>query len=91
MKFPEHKCGLFLTHNEHRDYYQKLEEYMEERSDLLKEMTEEDRAECIRTDSLWTLQWYPDTPVGFCHVAGPTLERVLELANVEGTAKGASE
>ena len=81
IKFPEHKCGLFLTHNEHRDYYQKLEEYMAEHDDLLKDLTPEDRAECLRTDELWQLQWYPNTPVGFNYVAGPTLERVLELAN----------
>jgi hypothetical protein len=44
-------------------------------------ITPEDRAECLRTDSLWVLQWYPNTPIGFYRVAGPTLERVLELAN----------
>lgn len=24
---PEHKCGLYLSHNEHRDFYKKIEEF----------------------------------------------------------------
>jgi hypothetical protein len=34
----------------------------------------------ISEDSLWTLQWYPDTSVGFYRVAASTLEKCLELA-----------
>lgn len=82
VKFPEHKCGLHLTHNEHKDVYEKLEEKLQD--DYYKDMTPEDRAECLRTDSLWTLHWYPNTPVGFIVVHGPTLERVLELAASAG-------
>lgn len=79
MEFPDHKCGLRLIHNEHKNVYENLAERLED--DYYEDMTAEDKMECIRTDSLWTLHWYPDTPVGFYSVNGSTLERVLELAS----------
>jgi hypothetical protein len=86
MKLPEHKCGLYLTHNEHKDLYEKLSDKFKEETEYYTDMSQEDKEECIKADSLWTLQWYPDTPIGFYVVHGPTLERVLELAEkVEAT------
>ena len=79
VKFPEHKCGLYLEHNTYKDVYEKIADRLQD--DLFDDMLEEDRKECLRTGELWTLQWYKDTPVGFYFVAGPTLERVIELAN----------
>lgn len=29
MNFPPHKCGLYLTHNEHRDHYKTVAEWEE--------------------------------------------------------------
>jgi hypothetical protein len=29
-------------------------------------VTSEDKKRCIEENSLWTLQWYPESPVGFC-------------------------
>lgn len=82
MKLPKHKCGLYLEHNAHKDYYltaeQELNENKFERYD---EISEEDKKQCIELDSIWTLQWYPETPIGFYFVVGATLERVLELAS----------
>jgi hypothetical protein len=81
-RFPAHKCGLHLTHNDYKDNYETINQvFAEDSQGYYSDMTPEDKAECIRTDSLWTLHWYPDTPVGFFVVHGPTLERVLELAN----------
>lgn len=82
MKLPEHKCGLFLTHNEHKNYYEtaadKIREWEEtEWNPTWKDEDAKQRA--IDTNEIWELQWYPDTPVGFCVVAAPTLEEVLEL------------
>lgn len=81
MEFPAHKCGLFLTHNEHRDYYEKLEKYIVDQD--IKDDFADDAAllRAIDTDECWVLQWYPDTPIGFYRVAAPTLEECLELAN----------
>jgi hypothetical protein len=80
MKLPEHKCGLYLQHNQHRDYYQSAAEWITD-NDLYDWKDEASKQTAIDSDSIWTLQWYPDTPIGFYSVAAPTLEDLLELAN----------
>ena len=66
---PEHKCVLYLTHNEHRDYYQTVEEcYYHE--DFV---SEDEWLKAIKEDSVWVLQWYPNTPIGFTRIAASTL------------------
>ena len=67
MIFPKH-LTLTLTHNEHKNYYQTVTESAE-MGDLGYRDTDwvspEQRQKAIDTDECWTLQWYPDTPVGF--------------------------
>lgn len=77
--FPNHKCGLHLCHNEHKNYYQSVESFVEE-GDFIFE-SDEAKQLCINSDEIWTLQWYPDTPVGSYTVAAPSFYRVLELSN----------
>jgi hypothetical protein len=79
MNFPPHAASLFLEHNPHKNYYESVEEHLSAFMDWGFE-NEEERAECIRTDELWTLQWYPNTPVGFYAIAAPTLEKLLQFA-----------
>lgn len=82
MKLPAHKCGLYLTHNEHRDYYETLSEFISTRDGLADDFESQAQRElAIQTGECWVLQWYPDTPVGFNRVAAPTLEDVLRLAS----------
>ena len=78
MKLPDHKCALFLTHNEHRSYYEPAEKFIEEQTLCFKD--DDAKARAIATDEIWVLQWYPDTPIGSYTVAAPTLEEVLALA-----------
>jgi hypothetical protein len=80
VNLPEHKCGLFLSHNEHRGYYEKIADFIE--SLELEDDFESKEAlrRSIDTDELWVLQWYPDTPTGFLRVAAPTLVEVLAAA-----------
>ena len=73
---PKHKCGLYLSHNEHRDVYETVEEFYE--ADFF--VSPEDMQKCIDTDELWELQWYPETPIGFHKVNGSSLEIVLKRA-----------
>lgn len=77
-EFPAHNCGLYLTHNEHRDVYDPLEQFIEQRQ--LEFPTAEMKERSIATDECWILQWYPDTPVGFYIVAAPTLEELILAA-----------
>jgi len=82
---PAHKCGLYITHNEHRDYYETLTEYLGDRDFMhigyWKDA--ESRQRALDTNECWQLQWYPDTPIGFHHVFAPTLAEVIELANAK--------
>ena len=80
--FPKHKCGLYLTHNRHKDFYEEIGKYVNGghrgTADSFKD--DETRERSIKTDEIWELQWYPNTPVGFYAVAAPTLEECLKYA-----------
>ena len=77
MKFPRHEAGLFLKHNEHKDYYQSAQEWIEEHLDRYSWKNEKAKEEAIETNEIWTLHWYPITPIGFYSIAAPTLEDLL--------------
>lgn len=57
---PEHKCGLYLTHNDHKDMYELIQDCYEPKDFI----SPEEYEKAIKEDSVWTLEWYPDTPVG---------------------------
>ena len=40
-------------------------------------ISEEEKAKAAKTNSMWELQWYPDTPVGSYSVAASSLEALL--------------
>jgi hypothetical protein len=83
MKFPAHKCGLYLEHNVHRDYYESAQKWWEnqvERECPHDWKDDESRNRAIASDEIWTLQWYPDTPIGSYSIAAPTLEELLAYA-----------
>lgn len=67
-----------MTHNDHKDYYETVEEYVNVEKDYF--VSPEDLQKCIDTDELWGLQWYPETPIGFYKVNGSSLEIVLKKA-----------
>lgn len=79
MQMPEHKAGLFLAHDEHKLFYQDAAEWIDEQGSIVW-AAEGERERAIETDSVWDLQWYPDTPVGSYRVLGATLDAVLEVA-----------
>ena len=81
MIFPEHKCGLTISHNECRNYYQTVRQYLDYMEAGPTWPSEEDKALAIETNEMWEIQWYPKTPIGFFHVAATTLEAALELAS----------
>jgi hypothetical protein len=89
MKFPEHKCGLYLSHNPHRDVYEGPQGYYPDAEDFV---SPEDRQKCFDTDDIWELQWYPDTPIGFYRVIGSSLELVMaEALRIEAEYGGANK
>lgn len=78
--FPSHKAGMSLEHNQHKNFYEKASDWIDD-NDLFEWENEEAKQKPIETDEIWTLQWYPHTPVGFCAVAAPTLADLLCLAS----------
>jgi hypothetical protein len=81
--WPQHKGGLHISHNQHHGYYEKVEEAIggEDCTYPRDDFPDDDEIKkCIETDSVWTIQWYPETPIGFFRVSAATLSRALEFA-----------
>ena len=60
------KCGVFISVNEHRDYYEKVEEFLVDRcvgNEL--EIEQEVMDRMVETDTIVNVHAYPDTPIGF--------------------------
>lgn len=78
--WPTHKCGLHLAHNQHKDYYERIDKYTSEKNaPPFKDEAARQRA--IATDEIWELHWYPHTPIDFLAIAAPTLGEVLAWAS----------
>lgn len=77
---PAHKCGLELAHNDHKNVYETAADWIDS-NDWCDWESEDAKQRAIDTDEIWTLQWYPETPVGFCAVAAPTLAELLAMVN----------
>jgi hypothetical protein len=75
-KLPKHKCALSITHNEHKSYYDSIEDYVDE--ERLQWVSEEEKQKAIAANEIWEIQWYPDTPIGFICVAASSLDVLLE-------------
>ncbi len=91
MNFPIHKAGLHLEHNAYRNYYQTIEEGLAEEAGNW--ISPAERAHALATESIWTLHWYPNTPVGFNQIAASTLEAsgLLTMRAVEAIRALADE
>lgn len=70
LHLPAHECGLYLVHNEHKDVYQSVEDFYDEEDFT----SEEEWKKAIKENSVWSLQWYPRTPVGFGRICASSLE-----------------
>jgi hypothetical protein len=78
IDWPPHLGGLFVSHNPHKANYETLEEWS--RDDVAEWVSDDERERAIATDSVWAIQWYPRTPIGFCCVAASTLSAALAYA-----------
>ena len=54
--------------------------YSGDREDRIHWASEEERQKAIKENSVWTIQWYPETPVGFCCVGASTFEAAARFA-----------
>jgi len=76
------KFGVYLTVNEHRDYYSTASTFIDATNERAgrAEIDEELATRLIEADTIVRLQFYPDTPVGFYLIYGTTLEEVVSEA-----------
>lgn len=89
MKFPSHKAGLQLSHNEHKNVYETVEEYTgdlmscgdEDPNSLGDWISQEQKDKAIKEQDFWELHWYPDTPVGFYRLWAYDIDELLRVAN----------
>lgn len=77
---------LHVNFNEHAVYYETAEDWLSDQDDGKKEcwfewVSPEERAKAIAADSIWTCQWYPKTPVGFCALAASSYEALMAAVN----------
>jgi hypothetical protein len=71
-----------LTVNQHRDYYEKIEDYLcdLEHRECPPDISDQQRKDIVNSDTLVELQFYPDTPIGSYLFVGHDVDSVLEEA-----------
>lgn len=76
------KCGVFLTVNEHRDYYNTAAQALDEARGYgcPPEIEADVEARMIETDTIVRLQFYPDTPIGSYEIWHYDLDAALDEA-----------
>ena len=85
---PDHKASLSLEHNSHKDCYETVEQWEKSLKACSNQddadpvtfgwVSVEQREKAIKEDSVWCLQWYPLTPIGFFRLFACDLEVLLE-------------
>jgi hypothetical protein len=71
---PKHECGLHLSHNEHLDMYETIEDFYDAQNFI----SEDEWNKSIAENSVWSLQWYPKTPIGFHVICAASLEAIKQ-------------
>lgn len=74
------KCGVFVTVNEHRDYYDPADKHIEEAmgNECPPEIADDVRAQMIALNTIVKIQFYPVTPIGSYEVWHYDLEAALD-------------
>lgn len=93
LTFPAHEGAMHITHNDHKNQYQTADEWTRtnEVDQYADWISESERVKAVEEDSIWTLQWYPNSPVGFCCVAASSFEALMEYFSERSTLKEAQE
>jgi len=74
------KCGVFVTINEHRDYYMSVAEYIKDEGDRFACDDAKVISMMEQTDTIVEVQFYQFTPVAFMSVAHYDLDAALDKA-----------
>jgi len=79
-KLPKHAASLALEHNRHKDVYETAAQVIAEHNGYYSDgwISPEQKAKAIETNEIWTLHWYPNTPIGFNLMHAADLEALFE-------------
>jgi hypothetical protein len=69
---------MTVTHNEHKLYYQTAKQFIEEEYVKAAFLSQDEIDKAIETDEIWSVQWYPDTPIGSCMLYASTLDVIFK-------------
>lgn len=86
LVFPKHEASLHLEHNPHKAYYLTVQQSINDGDHGFRDdcwVSEEQKQKAIATNDCWTLQWYPNTPVGFLMMSAADLDVLLNAAKKE--------
>lgn len=86
---PPHKGSCTISHNDHLNNYATVEQEEEFHAEWFKGswVSGESREFAIKNNQLWSIQWYPETPVGFSNLcAGRWADIVAHLYLQEQSA-----
>ena len=79
------KCeaSVSITVNQHRDYYQSVEEHIEEQAlideELIDEIGKEVYEEMKKTNTIIEIQAYPDTPIGSYRLFHYDIDKAIDI------------
>jgi len=68
------ECEVVAGHNQHKNYYETAEHYLNDPMNLNRKEDCVDYDKMIETDSIWWVQAYPSTPIGFYMVYASNLD-----------------
>lgn len=66
---------LSINFNEHAGVYESAEDWLKDNE--VDWVSPEERQKAIDTDSIWSCQWYPITPIGFCKLAASDFNTLM--------------
>lgn len=76
------KCGVFVTVNEHRDYYATAAKALDDAEgvECPPRIAPDVRAKMIELDTIIQIQFYPDTPIGSHQIWHHNIDAALDMA-----------
>lgn len=78
------QAGLFFSieYNDHKSVYESVSDYLNTREAMeVAGYQDDDLAAMIESDTIWSIQIYPRTPIAFYIARASTFERALQMIN----------
>lgn len=87
----EHSSLTIGFNDDHAANYVTAQEWFDEwghyqggDKDYIDWASEEERLKALRENSVWTLQWYPNTPIGFNRIGASSLPALFAYLATQG-------